>query len=77
MTKALISLHWVDVTETCDWATEVVNPVFHSIGWCISEPGADFVQLATTVDEDGEYSSILSVPRGCVQMVAPCPAPRK
>ena len=72
-----MSLHWVDVTETCDWATEVVNPVFHSIGWCISEPGADFVQLATTVDEDGEYSSILSVPRGCVQMIAPCPAPRK
>jgi hypothetical protein len=72
-----MSLHWVDVTETCDWATEVTNPVFCSIGWCISEPGADFVQLATTVDADGEYSSILSVPRGCVQMIAPCPAPRK
>ncbi len=72
MTKELMCLHWVDVTETCDWATEVSNPTFESVGWLLSDPGAEFVQLATTRNADDEYSSILSVPRGCVRLFKPC-----
>ena len=62
----LVVLEWVDVTETCDWDTSVTNPVFKSVGWRISAPGADFFQIAPTQDVDGAFSSILSVPAGCV-----------
>ena len=65
----LVVLLWVDVTETCDWDPEVTNPVFKSVGWRISEPGAEFFQIATTQDVDGAFSSILSVPTGCVLSV--------
>ena len=65
----LVVLGWVDVNETCDWDTEVTNPVFKSVGWRISEPGAEFFQIATTQDADGNFSSILSVPTGCVLSV--------
>ena len=62
----LVIVRWVDITETCDWSTEVVNPEFESVGWLISKPKAKFVQVATTVDSDGKFSSILSIPRGAV-----------
>tara|TARA_R100000808_G_C2113791_1_gene127072 strand:- start:569 stop:790 length:222 start_codon:yes stop_codon:yes gene_type:complete len=63
----LVQVHWVDVAEISDWSTDVENPEFFSIGWLISDDDSPFVKLSTTraLDDDA-YSSILSIPRGCV-----------
>ena len=67
MPPKLVQVHWVAVAEGSDWATDVENPEFVSIGWLISDDNSPFVKVATTrALEDDAHSSILSIPRGCV-----------
>ena len=66
-TFPLVSVVFRDITQTADWTphTEVECIAVTVIGVLIHQD-TDTIKLATTYDEEGNWSAVCAIPTGCV-----------
>ena len=71
-TFPLVAVVFRDITQTADWTphTEVECISVTVIGVLIHQDTAT-VKLATTYDEEGNWSAVCAIPTGCVVKVIP------
>ena len=66
--KPRIHVKWVDACHYNGWQTGVTTfePVpVETVGFLV-EHGGDYVSVANSVDSNGQWADVISIPRSCI-----------
>ena len=68
MAIQVVEVTWEDIAQDASWATDTNCITVTSIGYLVLDDKR-YLKIGTSINEEGEISGILAMPRGCVLRV--------